>query len=225
MKWYVIPVIVLVVILGYVIIKYVPAYLMDTYLEKKTKELIQGRSRILTIEVRDTGGYLVHVPDGKTMHSIKWNDVSKAELYTDESKLLVYRSAVIDTIGSNTHSGFLNLIKAIPNNISMNERLLSFKQNYFRDLSCCDICGKVSLKQGECLHCGNASYEKYVNNNKLMGITDDEGKLEYTRRHQLTWFYDEHAINFHDDYFLFEQCTNWKPSVSKAEVLKYGTEE
>ncbi|MDQ8005494.1 MAG: hypothetical protein REI64_11895 [Pedobacter sp.] len=195
---------------------------MDTYLEKKAEEVARERSRILTIEVRDTGGYLVHVPDGKTMHSIKWNDISKVELSTDESKLLVYRSAVIDTIGANTHSGFLNLIKAIPDNIIMNDRLVSFKQNYFKDLSCCDICGKVSLKQGECLHCGNASYEQYVKNNKLMGITEDEGEREYIRREQLFWFYDEGGINFFDDYFLFEKCANWKPSVSKAEVVKYG---
>lgn len=225
MKWFVIPIIVFILILGYIVFKYAPSYLMGTYLEKKLKEEMAKSSSILTIEVRDKDGYLVHVPDGKTMHSIKWTDISKVELSTDESELLVYRSGVVDTIGKETHSGFLNLIKAIPFDILMNEKLAAFKRSYFKDLSCCDICGKVSLKEGECLYCGNTSYEQYVKTNKLMGIIEDEGKLEYIRREQLFWFYDESGINFYDDYFLFERCSNWKPSVTKAEVIKYGTEE
>jgi hypothetical protein len=224
MKWFVIPIIIMVVILGYAVIKYVPSYLMDVYLEKKAAETAERRNDIITIEVRDKDGYLVHVPDGKTMHSIKWTDIGKVELCTDERKLLVYRSDVIDTIATESHSGFLNLIKAIPFDILMNEKLVAFKRTYFKDLDCCDICGKVGLKQGECLYCGSISYEQYVKTNNLIGITEDEGKFEYTRRKQLFWFYDENGINFYDDYFLFERCPNWKPSVSKTEVIKYGTE-
>lgn len=225
MKWYVILIIVLVVMLGYIVIKYVPSYLMAIYLEKKAKEVIEERSGILTIEVRDEQGYLIHVPDGKTTHSIKWTDVKKIELSKGDIELVIYRLDVVDTINANTSSGFLNLIKAVPAQVPMNDKLIAFKQNYFADLKCCDICGKVSVRQGDCLRCGSLSYEQYIKNNELMGIVEDEGKKEYVKREQLFWFYDEGRINFFDDYFLFKRCSNWKPSVTEAEVVKYGTEE
>lgn len=224
MKWFVIPVLILVLVLGYIVFKYVPSYLMNIYLEKKSAEVAESRRGILTIELRNKDGYLVHVPNGKTMYSIKWTDIHKMELSTDESKLLVYRSAKIDTIDANIYDGFLNLIKAIPSQLHMNAKLISFKSSYFADLNCCDVCGKVAVKQGECLHCSNISYEKYIKQNKLMGITATEDIREYVKRGQLFWFYDENGINFYDDYFLFEQCSNWKPSVTKAEIITYGTE-
>ncbi len=74
-----------------------------------------------------------------------------------------------------------NLLKNIPDKKMYDEQIKEFRKEIFRDLKSCKICGKIAIKNHECLSCGLEEY-----NDSLKEEFPDEKK--YIKEEQLEMF-------------------------------------
>ena len=98
----------------------------------------------------------------------------------------------------------------------------SFVENLFKNLKTCPFCGLIAFYNGECLSCFCDLHLYEVLKEDYSGIED------YIQDEQLEIFatYDknEKFNDFKIKDLLFEQDENWKPLVTKQQVLQYSKE-
>lgn len=209
--------------------------LINFKIQKDVKKSIENNINKSGIEIKDSEGFLIYIPNSKNILSKKWSDIKKIELIANDSSLIILtKSGKMEKMQLIDYYqiDWACLIKAIPKNIETNNELNSFKNNYFSDLSCCDVCGKISVKDSICLSCASETYEKYyIDDSKYYEDGDKkfETKKEYLKRQQLFWFttyiIENGKVDFEYKDILFENCKDWKPLVTDSEVIKYNETE
>jgi hypothetical protein len=224
-------IIVIIIIIAIVVMKFV----LPKWYERKFQESVnEEMSKIpiqSVIEIIDTNGFLIHVPHDSVVKTMKWQDINSAELINHDS-LLVFnmKDKTTRSFKESEYSEWINLIKAVPTYIQTNDRLISFRNEYFSGLLCCKICGKIAVKDSICLSCASKTYERdcsdysedYRKNNPNF-----KTEKQYIKGEQLFWFsglIEKGKIDFYYKDVLYENCTDWKPSVTVDEVLQYDKE-
>jgi len=140
---------------------------------------------------------------------------------------ILFKDNTTLSLAEKEYIGWLSLMKAIPENISMNEALADFKTARFSNLSCCHICGKIAVKNGECLNCISDTYEKYCTDAASFGEAI-KTELAFIKENQLEWFsafINGAKVDFYEKEILYDNCESWSPSVTAFEVIKYEKEQ
>ncbi len=196
-------------------------------IQKSIKNELGKRKSKPIIEIFNSEGFLIHIPDGKTVIKINWIDVIRVNLIQKDSALtIVMTDGTEKELDNNNYENWINLVKALPSHIQTNNEFSVFKSAYFSNLGCCDICGKIAIKHGTCLSCANDTYEKHYNEFYEIyknGDTEFENKENYIKRNQLDWFQAFNSNGIIDFTYtdpLYKNCIAWKPSVTASEVIK-----
>jgi len=220
----------IILIVAVVLTKFIFSKLVDKKLEENINEQVGKVTGRPIIEISDPNEFLIHVPHDTVVKKIKWLDIQRADLSNNDSLLSLSKT---DGSCLNFKEGdydfWIDLIKAIPNDIQTNEKLNSFRKDFFQNLSCCKICGKIAVKDSSCLSCSLDTYEKYYRNFSEVykkGDTKIESETEYIKNNQLFWFTTfekDGRIDFHYHDVLYNDCNDWTPLVTNAEVINEKT--
>jgi hypothetical protein len=229
-KLIVVIIFILLVVLG---IKFILPRWIENKLNKNIDALSEIKSKPI-IEIKDYDGFLIHIPNGKTVLTTKWTEISKVELSMKDSVLVMFKvNSTNQKLKFNDYNfeDVVCLIKAIPQNVVVNKEFIAFRDNYFAHLYCCEICGKLAVKDSNCLSCANDTYEKYYNDFSEIfknGGGKFEEKNEYIKSQQLFWFttfIKNGKVDFKYKDIIFDNCKDWKPLISDEEVIEYEKED
>ena len=174
------------------------------------------------ISIEDKNGFILYLAD-KAVRKIKWTEIDSIELAGRQKLQLLFRDKSVLSIQEKEYEGWLSLVRAIPENMPVNNALSSYKADRFSNLSCCKVCGKIAVKNDECLNCITDTYEKYCKDAEDFG---GEIKTEraFIKENQLDWFtgfIDGSKVDFYAKEILYDDCPGWAPSVTAFEVIKY----
>lgn len=197
--------------------------ILPLWMKFKLKEL--SRSRPI-ISIQDKDGFAIYELQ-QQVRNIKWNEINTIDLVNKQKLQILFKDNTTLLLQEKEYIGWLSLMKAIPENAPMNKALADFKTARFSNLSCCHVCGKIAVKDGECLNCISDTYEKYCKDAESFG---EEIKPERTfiKENQLDWFsafVDGAKVDFYAKEILYDNCPNWSPSVTAFEVIKYEKEQ
>ena len=219
---------IIIVVVGLFTAKLILSKFIEWRLRKAAESAITERKSKPLIGVEKKDNFSIFLTDGKTVLTTKWQDVKEVELLKEDSILVIKtidgKEQRIDIDG---YLNWINLVKAVPEYIKTNDVFDLFRNNYFSDLTCCNICGKIAIKNEECLNCGSETYEKYrtFNFGGKIDTLSVESHDEYIKKHQKFWFAIEdknEKVDFYPNEYLFETCKDWKPLVTEEEVIKYS---
>ena len=120
----------------------------------------------------------------------------------------------------NSFRNFYYLLRNIPKGYDTMD--YDFVENLFKDLKTCSFCGLIAYHNGECLDCYRTSNlsEKYLKKHPNIE--------EIIKKEQLELFSTPEKDEIFNDFKIkslsFKQDENWKPLVTKQEVLQYSKE-
>lgn len=178
------------------------------------------------ISIEDKNGFAIFELQ-QQVREIKWSEIKTIDLAGKQIVQILFKDNTTLSLPEKEYIGWLSLIKAIPENLPMSEALSNYKSAQFSNLSCCHVCGKVAVKDGECLNCIADTYEKYCKDAESFG---EEIKTEraFIKENQLDWFaafIDGAKVNFYTKEVLYDDCAGWSPSVSAFEIIKYDKQQ
>ncbi|MGC4102865.1 hypothetical protein [Ferruginibacter sp.] len=188
----------------------------------KLKKLMKFRP---SISVTDASGFSIFEADN-VVKKFHWKDIDKIELTGSEVLKLYFKDTSMLTMWKRDYTGWLALIKTAPATLPVNDAFAKYKDEYFSNLSCCKVCGKIAVKNDECPNCIADTYEKYCKDMESDG-EKIQTEREFLRENQLDWFtafIDEGKVDFHSKEILYDDCPNWTPLVTAAEVIQYDKE-
>lgn len=197
--------------------------IMPLLLKYKLNRITRQRS-VITIE--DKNGFAIF-DLLQQVRQIKWSDISTIGMAGKQTVEISLKDSTTMSLVEKDYIGWLSLVKAIPENLAMNETLSNFKKDRFSNLACCSICGKIAVKDGECLNCISDTYEKYCKDTESFG---EEIKTEraFIKENQLDWFsayIDGARVDFYAKEILYDDCPGWSPSVTAFEVIQYDKKQ
>jgi len=122
---------------------------------------------------------------------------------------------------NNHFTNFYYLLRNIPNGYDLMD--YNFVESLFKNLKTCSFCGLVSYYNGRCLNC-ICSLDFWTEEQK-----EDYPTIEdYIKEEQLELFATYSRSEIFNEFKMislsFEQDKNWKPLVSKQQVLQYSKE-
>ncbi|GAB2823984.1 hypothetical protein [Ferruginibacter profundus] len=181
------------------------------------------------IAIADKNGFIIYSINSADTKSreIKWNEINKIDLAGTQTLHIAFHNNTLLSLEEKEYTGWLSLLKAIPANVQVNEALSAYKDTRFSNLSCCKVCGKIAVKNNECLNCIADTYEKYCKDAESFG---QEIKTEraFIKENQLDWFtsfIDGTKVDFYAKEILYDDCDGWSPLVTAFEVIQYDKEQ
>jgi hypothetical protein len=194
-------------------------FLFPLWYKFKLKRITRARPVIL---IEDKNGFVIYTT-GKPTSNVKWKEIDKIEMAGTQNLQLLFKNKTTLSLQEKEYIGWLSVVRAIPSNFPVNNTLSNFISSRFSNLSCCSICGKIAVKNDECLNCINDSYDKYCKQAESFG---EEIKTErnFIRENQLEWFTDfieGPKVDFYTKDLLYDDCPGWTPSVNAFEVIKH----
>ena len=147
-----------------------------------------------------------------------WKDFHSGNIDSNLSKLkLKGRTNITITTKFGNYYGF---IKRIPNGLKDLE--YQFIDTYFSDLKTCPVCGSIAVKNDKCLACSCVSWnteiaKQYSTYNDYVKVNQSELFATMDR--------NEVFCDFKLKNTNFEIDNNWKPIVSRKEILEYSKKE
>ncbi len=178
------------------------------------------------ISIEDKNGFAIFELQ-QQVREIKWSEIKTIDLAGKQIVQILFKDNTTLTLPEKQYIGWLSLVKAIPESLPMNEALSNYKTAQFSNLSCCQVCGKIAVKNGECLNCIADTYEKYCTDAESFG---EEIKTEraFIKENQLDWFgafIDGAKVDFYAKEILYDDCPGWAPSVAAFEVIQYDKKQ
>lgn len=165
--------------------------------------------------ITNKGFKLLH---GSKTKQYYWDDFHSAIINKDLSLLELKGKASI-TVNSNV-GNFYALLKKIPKGLKDLEYQLI--ENYFSELKTCLVCSCIAVKDEKCIVCSSESW-----NAKM--AKEYTSYSDYIKANQLEIFAtmekSEVFCDFKLDNINFETDKDWKPIVTKKEVLEYSKKE
>lgn len=186
------------------------------------------RTPYLSIEHPDRFSILFNASQQKNDIVIYWNDVKRVELSSKDTTLLLHMmNDKPKEFAKKDYNCWDDLIKAVPESIEANDAFIEYRVRNFTNMACCQVCGKIAVKNGTCWHCRcstfNHEFVKHSDNKLIPGGQLMTGEKEYYTEKQLFWFDVEEngEVDFYATSILYENCSNWTPLVTEDEVREY----
>lgn len=182
---------------------------------KATRHYLKFKPNFLEIRIQDENGFIVQELFGPKTY--KWSDFKRIEFRKElkEIELRGKKKVVLDDY----MNGYYLVLKKIPLELVGSYSLKI--QTFFDSLSTCEICGLVAVEEDACLSC---FYDVWSEELKEY-YTDKE---TYIKEGQLDVFSIEEPNqpfhNFETSVVGLDLDPNWKPRITKEEVLKYSAE-
>ena len=144
-----------------------------------------------------------------------WGDFTHGQIDNEISTLILKGNKKIK-ITSNYHR-FYRLVRSLPKGYAGLD--YSKISGFFENLKSCKICGSLAVQDDACLDCGCSVYDRELDQ-------DHASENAFIMENQLDVFcvFDENEP-FHDfkqEYNGFDLDPNWKPLVTKKDVLDYS---
>ncbi len=173
-------------------------------------------------EISPTGFKVFKLDDQSTaLH--QWRDISQVVLKNETDLVFKFQNNKEKVFATST-IGYYNLLKNIPQEKLLESNIKKYQQTTFENLRTCPTCGYIAYKKTNCLSCRTDSFETAM-------YVDQMNKAEYLKEKQLEYFCTEvkgEPVEFYpkkkeDDIFEFDK--NWKPIVTKEEVIEFSKQE
>ena len=187
-------------------------------IHNRVADFVKDLPQVEGITEITSNGFTVVGPDKKSL--VYWKDVKEISL-TSNNNLSFAMNNGVKEFYSSMSVGFYKLLQNIPNNKLADDAIKTFKTETFKDLETCKICGFVALKNNTCMNCKMSSFDP--------NTSEDENEETYIRNEQLDHFntWEEHEkvnFNFIEKDSAFVRDNNWKPIVTKEEVIAFSKE-
>lgn len=147
-----------------------------------------------------------------------WRDINWIK-FDKEKFRLVFKEKNKIAIDEKTQNFYL-LLKNIP--LGYHDYDYTYIDSFFSKLTTCVVCGAVAFKESKCLSCGCTSWTDELEK-------DYSNYEEYVKTNQLEIFATMEKNEKFCDFKLndnnFDIDTNWRPKVTKKEVLDYSEKE
>jgi len=146
--------------------------------------------------------------------NIKWDDIDDVEL--ENKRIILFSDNKIKyIIQESEYMRWYELIKNIPAGYPRFD--YNYVNQFFKNLTGCEICGHLSVNNGECLSCGSEVW-----NDELAKMYNS--KREYIIEEQLDIFSpddeDEKNLISNELESGFSSDPNWKPLISQDDIKK-----
>jgi hypothetical protein len=182
----------------------------------------------LSIEHPDRFSILFNPSQRKNDIEMYWFEVKRVELTGKDTRLILHlMDNKLKELVKKDYKCWDDLIKAVPDSIEANDAFIEYRIRNFTNMACCQVCGKIAVKNGTCWHCGcstfNHEFVKHSDSNVGPGVQIITGEKEYYTEKQLFWFDVEEngEVDFYATSILYENCSNWTPLVTEDEVREY----
>lgn len=156
--------------------------------------------------------------NGSKTKQYYWDDFHSAIINKDLSLLQLKGKANI-TINSKV-GNFYALLKKIPRGLKELEYQLI--ETFFSELETCVVCSCIAVKNDKCFVCSSESWNAEI-------AKEYTSYSDYIKANQLEIFATMEKGEVFCDFKLnninFETDKNWKPMVTKKEVLEYSKKE
>lgn len=176
---------------------------------------LRFKPNFLEVRVEDENGFIVQELFGPKTY--KWSDFKRIEFRKElkEIELRGKKKVVLE----DHMNGYYLVLKKLPSELAGSYSLKI--QTFFDSLSTCEICGLVAVEEDACLSC---FYDVWSEELKEY-YTD---KDTYIKEGQLDVFSIEEPNqpfhNFKTSVAGLDNDPNWKPRITKEELLKYSAE-
>jgi len=148
-----------------------------------------------------------------------WKEIESIELEKEGNLQLNLKNQEKQHIGKE-FLNYYNLLKNIPLEKLKNQEIIDYRKEIFFNLKTCKICGKIAVRNQECLSCFTDEYNELMRNE--YGSEED-----YIREEQLDWFGEDCEENrifikvdeSNDDGFEFDET--WQPIITDEELSNY----
>jgi len=195
------------VLILFILIELILSLFSVSYLKSKKQTIIDSA---------DNKSFTISNGMKKTQYY--WNEIQDIKFDKEPFRLTIFAKRKL-TFDEKTQNRYL-LLKHIPLGFSSFD--YTYRDSFFVNLKPCIVCGTIALQDDECLLCGcvswsadleknYSSYEEYIIENQLdIFATIDE---------------NEKFNNFKINDKNFDSDPNWKPKVTKEEVLAFSKKE
>ncbi len=184
--------------------------------------LTSSKIQIQFLTLMDSQGFKLTTVDlsrdrSKT-RSFLWNDIKDIQILGETIHVFISWGRVVKF--EPKINGYYRLLQNIP--LGYDHFDYTYFKRSFKKLKDCPVCGMVSLHKDECLSCNCESWNTKL---KKEYATYDE----YIKENQMDIFstLDKEEVfkDFERNENAFDISKNWKPLVSKEEVLEYSERE
>jgi tetratricopeptide (TPR) repeat protein len=167
----------------------------------------------IIIDSADNKGFAVF--NGKKKTQYYWREIHNVKFDKERFQLILTakRKLIFDKKTVNIYL----LFKHIP--LGFKDFDYTYRDSFFANLETCVVCGTIAFQNTKCLLCGCTSWRK-----ELEELYSDYD--EYITENQLDIFVtmdkNEKFNNFKMNNKCFNSDPNWKPKVTKEEVLTFS---
>jgi len=158
------------------------------------------------IETNDKG-IIITNSDKEVVEQFNWYDIKDVELvngFSEGEISFTLNNGEQKSIPEEHHESWYELLKKIPQGFSKYD--YEGVRAFFDNLKGCEICGMMSVYEGECLACGEEEWKEEF-------LDEYESKEEYIRELQLDEFEpidDEEAVISNKPKSGFKSFEGWK---------------
>ena len=177
-----------------------------------TKKFVDDFVKKLRFIEPVNGGFRIKDYDKNVETEIKWYSVKNAELFEDHIIFHLLNNRPPITVPEKYHQNWYKLIQEVPQDYPSYD--YDYVKSFFENLQGCEICGLMAIHKGECLNCGNETWNTELEE-------EYESKESYIKEMQYDQFApDEESkkviISNNADYG-FKSYPDWIPLVKEGD--------